>query len=109
MCVAGAVPQVIFAAPPQVAGQDATLVAADLAKVVKVQSLAAVNNLTIMSVYFVFVDTGPGRVDETTVLSDAARNNVTGLQLGGGGAGLPNCSLVSPVSSRQPGTNCIAG
>ena len=85
------------------------LSAADLAKVVKVQSLAAVNNLTIMRFYFVFVDTGPGRTDETTVLSDAARNNVTGLQLGGGGAGLPNCSLVSPVSSRQPGTNCIAG
>ena len=28
---------------------------------------------------------------------------------GGGGSTLPNCSLVSPVSSQKPGVNCIAG
>jgi hypothetical protein len=49
------------------------------------------------------------------VVLNSAGTVSTGMQMSGnaggqtssGGSTLPNCSLISPVTARQPGTNCI--
>ena len=55
---------------------------------------------------------GTSATTSTTLTGTVGTGNTGGQTSGGAGGGgstLPNCSIVSPVSSRQPGVNCIAG
>jgi len=81
------------------------LSAADLAKVVTLSKLMDYVS-SILAMQGLGDESSPSVTREAQSTLNSAN---TGAQLGGGGAGLPNCSLVSPVSARitsGTGQNC---